>query len=168
MCLVLEVAIFNWQQDFAGGEKNTIVFEVIALYSHRPKQKSPTRTIDGQVYLRVMIKTHRIMPGEDFAALLKRYCAGSLQPGDTVFVSQRAISTAEGGRSVDLAAWCLAISRGLGVQVCVVSANASGHGAVVAHSAGVDTKLMRKILLDNPLGEEGTLTPIGIVRKGDD
>lgn len=150
-----------------GREKNTIVFEVIALYSHYPKQKSPMRTIDGQDYLRVLIKTHRIMPGEDFPSLLRRYCAGTLEPGDIVFVSQRAMRTAE-GEKVDFSAKCLVMQRGLGVQVCVVSANSSGYVAVVAHSAGVDTKLMRQILLDNPLGEEGTLTPIGIVRKGND
>ncbi|MBT9135186.1 MAG: hypothetical protein DDT34_00234 [Firmicutes bacterium] len=85
------------------------------MFSHRPKQKSPTRIIDDQVYLRVLITTHRITSGENFLEIVKRYSQGSLQPGDIMVVSD--------------------MSRMLGVQSCVARADSRGHVEILAHTS---------------------------------
>jgi len=59
------------------------------------------------------------------------------------------------------------LAKRIGVQVSVVSANDLGIVEVIAHTAGVDSKLVQQLLLDNPLGQAGNLTPIGIIRKVD-
>ncbi|MBS3939300.1 MAG: hypothetical protein KGZ50_12175 [Peptococcaceae bacterium] len=136
------------------------------MFAHRPKQKSPTRIIDDQVYLRVLITTHRIASGENFLEIVKRYSQDSLQPGDIVVVSSGAVRAASGA-DVDLGALVSAMSRILGVQSCVARADSRGHVEILAHTPAVDKLLMKQVLLDNPLGEEGSFTPLCLVRKTD-
>lgn len=59
------------------------------------------------------------------------------------------------------------LGRRVGVQVCVAAANDLGEVQVVAHTAGVDKKLVQQQLLDNPFGQGGNLTPVGLIRKVD-
>ena len=59
------------------------------------------------------------------------------------------------------------LGRRIGVQACVAAANDLGEVHIAAHTAGVDAKLVQQQLLDNPFGQGGDLTPIGIIRKVD-
>jgi F420-0:gamma-glutamyl ligase len=52
----------------------------------------------------------------------------------------------------------------LGCEAAVVDCN-DIDSAVLGHSAGVDARLLRLILLDNPLGQGDEQTPLGIVRE---
>lgn len=230
------------------------------MHSKYRKVKSPTREIGGQSFVRIPVKTHCIMPGEDITAVTHRYCKNILQPGDIVVITQRALSVSQ-GRTVPkteitprplakslasvlpgpqkgkersqeyvelamrevgaprvvlatlaqlLTAWAGRrndfekvagervaqikaprdgviptteqqyilppvepekvvehASRRLGAQVSVISADECGHALVIAHTSGVDSKLMEQLLLDNPLGQGMELTPIAIIRKVD-
>jgi len=225
------------------------------------KSKSPTREIGGQSFVRIPVKTHCIMPGEDFVEIAYKYCKDIVQPGDVIILCQKALAISQGriraideveprplaeflshqltdlrysqgvgssefvevamqevgparvalagavqsvtrmlGRSGDFAEVAgkevglmrdfdatlpaphdryvfLApdqpqevvdrLGRRIGVQACVASANDLGQVHVVAHTSGVDKKLVQQQLLDNPLGQGGNLTPIGIIRKVD-
>lgn len=211
--------------------------------------------------MRIPVKTHCIMPGDDFVDIAYTYCKDIVQPGDIVVLCQKALAISQGrlrpveeitprplaefishqlsdmsyshgvgspefieaamqeagtfrvalagavqsisrvmGRSGDFAAIAgeqvsymrapepglpaphnshvfLApedpeqvverLGRRMGVQACIASANDLGVVQVVAHTAGVDKKLIQQVLLDNPLGQGGNLTPIGIIRKVD-
>ncbi|MGI6345369.1 MAG: coenzyme F420-0:L-glutamate ligase [Bacillota bacterium] len=66
------------------------------------RRYDPLITVNGDVYERVMIKTHTIMPGEDIGDLLVRYVGPELQPGDLVFASEKATSAAQ-GRAIPVA-----------------------------------------------------------------
>ena len=225
------------------------------------KSKSPTREVGGQSFVRIPVKTHCIMPGEDFVEVAYKYCKDIVQPGDVIVLCQKALAISQGrmravnevkprplaeflsrqltdlrysqgvgspelvevamqevgparvvlagavqsvtrvlGRSGDFAEVAgqevssmrdydpslpaphdryvfLAadrpeevaerLGRRIGVQACVAAANDLGEVQVVAHTAGVDKELVQQLLLDNPLGQGGNLTPIGIIRKVD-
>jgi F420-0:gamma-glutamyl ligase-like protein len=60
------------------------------------KVKSPTREIAGQSYLRIPVKTHVIMAGEDIAEVVWHYCKDILQPGDIIFISEKATAASQG------------------------------------------------------------------------
>ncbi|MDP3488360.1 MAG: coenzyme F420-0:L-glutamate ligase [Bacillota bacterium] len=225
------------------------------------KSKSPTREIAGQSFVRIPVKTHCIMPGEDFVEIAYKYCKDVVQPGDVIVLCQKALAISQGrmraideveprpladfishqltdlrysqgvgspellevamqevgparvalagavqsvtrvlGRSGDFAVVAgeevslmrdfdptlpaphdryvfLApehpeevverLGRRVGVQACIAAANDLGEVHVAAHTAGVDKKLVQQQLLDNPFGQGGNLTPIGIIRKVD-
>jgi F420-0:gamma-glutamyl ligase len=52
----------------------------------------------------------------------------------------------------------------LGCEAAVVDCN-DIDSAILGHSPGVDARLLRLILLDNPLGQGDEQTPLGIVRE---
>lgn len=237
------------------------MLEVKKVANHYQKVKSPTREIGGQSFVRIPVKTHCIMPGEDFVDVAFRYCKDLIQPGDVVLLCQKALATSQGrliaaeeirpraaakffssqlgamnySRGVgsaavievamqEIGAWRVMLSgiiqyatrifgrsgdftrilgsyaslirdvephlplphnrfvflppcepeavaeklgKRLGAQVCIVAANDFGQALVLAHTAGVDKKLVEQLLLDNPLGQGGTLHAMGIIRKVD-
>ena len=63
------------------------------------KTFSPVISVAGQRYERVMIKTHTIMKGEDVGDLLVQYVKPLLQPGDVIFMGEKA-TAASLGRAV--------------------------------------------------------------------
>lgn len=63
------------------------------------KNYRPTVTVDGSEFMRIMIKTHTIMKGEDVGDLLVRYAKPLLRPGDVVFMGEKA-TAASLGRAV--------------------------------------------------------------------
>lgn len=50
---------------------------------------------EGQRWLRLVIRTHVIQPGEDIAAAIERHVRPHLRSGDWVFVGQKAVSIAQ-------------------------------------------------------------------------
>jgi hypothetical protein len=65
------------------------------------KQYDPIINVNGQAYERIMIKTHVIVKGEDIGDLLVRYVQPLLQPGDIIFVGEKATSASQ-GRAIPL------------------------------------------------------------------
>ncbi len=65
------------------------------------KDFKPVVEIGGQAYERIMLKTHTIMKGEDVGELLVRYAQPLLQPGDIVFMGEKA-TAASLGRAVPI------------------------------------------------------------------
>ncbi|MGI6359027.1 MAG: coenzyme F420-0:L-glutamate ligase [Bacillota bacterium] len=60
------------------------------------RQFDPIIHVDGQAYERIMFKTHVIMKGEDLGDLLVQYVKPQLQPGDIIFMGEKATSAAQG------------------------------------------------------------------------
>jgi hypothetical protein len=58
--------------------------------------KELTRAIDGTTYARIPIRTHVVMPGEDIEAVVTRYAASELQPGDLLFVTEKIVAITQG------------------------------------------------------------------------
>lgn len=56
----------------------------------------PIVHVNGQAFERIMIKTHTIMPGENIYSVLQQYVAPQVQPGDVVFMSEKATSASQG------------------------------------------------------------------------
>ena len=59
------------------------------------KQKSPEIEVDGKKYLRIPVKTHVIMVGEDIIDIVERYTKDIIKPGDIVFVTEKAIAISQ-------------------------------------------------------------------------
>jgi len=55
----------------------------------------------GIKWQRMMIKTHVVYPGENIAEVIRNYTAAYVQPGDTVFISEKCTAIAQ-GRIVDV------------------------------------------------------------------
>ncbi|MDP3058298.1 MAG: coenzyme F420-0:L-glutamate ligase [bacterium] len=60
------------------------------------KVKSPTITVEGITYLRIPVRTHVIMAGEDMAEVAWKYCQDIVQSGDTLFLSEKATAASQG------------------------------------------------------------------------
>lgn len=60
------------------------------------KEFDPIVHVGDDAYLRIMIKTHTIMRGEDIGDLMVQYVQPELEPGDIVFASEKATSAALG------------------------------------------------------------------------
>lgn len=60
------------------------------------KQFDPIINVAGQAFERTMVKTHVIVKGEDIGDLLVRYVQPKLQPGDIIFVGEKATSASQG------------------------------------------------------------------------
>lgn len=223
------------------------------------KERKPTIEVDGRLFLRIPVRTHVIMAGEDMAEIAWRYCQGLLQAGDIVFMSEKATAASQGrsipideihprplavflagkvkkvsygiglgspetmemairecgtfrillgaavhavtrmfGRSGDfyrVAGMQAALIDGaadyvippynkcvtlgpkdpdgvarrvaerIGAGTCVVDVNDVGGSWVIGSSAGIDRRLVERILMDNPLGQSNEQTPIGIIRE---
>lgn len=56
----------------------------------------PVVHVNGEAFERIMIKTHTIMPGENIFDILREYVAPHVQPGDVVFMSEKATSASQG------------------------------------------------------------------------
>ena len=56
---------------------------------------TPEIRVDDGVWVRLMIRTHVIQPGEDIAAVVQRYAGPHLRLGDWVFVGQKAVSISQ-------------------------------------------------------------------------
>lgn len=52
--------------------------------------------MDGARYLRIPIKTHVIMQGENIAGTTERYTAPLLKKGDMIFISERVVAISQG------------------------------------------------------------------------
>lgn len=222
-----------------------------------PREKQPIREVVGRSFLRIPIRTHVVTEADDIVAVARRYAAPLLQPGDLLFVGEKAVAITQ-GRAIPISTmrpgilartlWRLVrrtsygvglrdpysmqaaieevgaprivvaalvggITRALGrrgdfyriagVQVAAIDAPGTAgieqfrdrvikgpkdpHGvadrlrealgceaavvdcndidsAVLGHSPGVDARLLRLALLDNPLGQTDEQTPMGILR----
>lgn len=60
------------------------------------KEFDPIVRVGNENYLRIMIKTHTIMQGEDLGELMLRYVKPELRAGDIIFVSEKAASASQG------------------------------------------------------------------------
>lgn len=60
------------------------------------KVKIPTIEVEGRIFLRIPVRTHVIMAGEDMAEVVWQYCSGILQQGDIVFISEKATAASQG------------------------------------------------------------------------
>jgi F420-0:gamma-glutamyl ligase len=209
--------------------------------------------------MRIPVRTHVIGAGEDITAVVEQYCRELVQPGDIIFISEKAVSASE-GRAIPLEeihpnGWARFLSRhvrkvpygiGLGIPetmqmainevglprvlaaagvaavtklvgrsgdfyriagmkasvidgpvpyalppfnrcvvlcpvdpngtseriarrmnagACIVDINDIGGSRVLGASRGVNTRLVERVLNDNPLGNTTEQTPIGILRK---
>lgn len=65
------------------------------------KNYDPIVHVGNEAFLRIMVKTHTIMKGEDIGDLMVRYVQPELQAGDVIFVSEKATSASQ-GRAVPL------------------------------------------------------------------
>ena len=52
--------------------------------------------VEGKVFMRLPIKTHTIMAGEDVAIILEKYAKPYLQANDIIFISERIVAIAQG------------------------------------------------------------------------
>ena len=50
------------------------------------------RAVDGVDYLRIPIKTHLITKDDDMVDVVNQYPKGQLQPGDILFISEKAVA----------------------------------------------------------------------------
>jgi F420-0:gamma-glutamyl ligase-like protein len=53
-------------------------------------------SVDGHRYLRLPVKTHVVVEGEDIVEVVKKYTDEIRQPGDIIFISEKAVAIAEG------------------------------------------------------------------------
>ena len=60
-------------------------------YSANPG-KNLVRTVDGVDYLRIPVKTHLITKDDDMADVVKKYPRDKMQPGDILFISEKAVA----------------------------------------------------------------------------
>jgi F420-0:gamma-glutamyl ligase-like protein len=59
------------------------------------KQKNPEIEVEGKKYLRIPVKTHVIMVGEDIVEIVERYTKDLIKPGDIVFVTEKAVAISQ-------------------------------------------------------------------------
>jgi F420-0:gamma-glutamyl ligase-like protein len=59
------------------------------------KQKNPEIEVEGKKYLRIPVKTHVIMVGEDIVEIVERYTKDIIKPGDIVFVTEKAVAISQ-------------------------------------------------------------------------
>src|SRR5687768_17951965 len=60
------------------------------------KSKSPTIDVEGASYLRIPIKTKIVMPEDDIIDIVRAHAGDQIQPGDIVFVSEKAVAITQG------------------------------------------------------------------------
>lgn len=53
-------------------------------------------TVDGVLHERFVCRTHLMQPGESIGDVVERYLGPHVRPGDTVFVSEKAVAITEG------------------------------------------------------------------------
>lgn len=58
--------------------------------------KSPTIRVDGRAYLRLPLRTHVVMHGEDLFALARQYAGDQVRPDDLLFVSEKVVAITQG------------------------------------------------------------------------
>lgn len=76
-----------------------ITAEVIVMGEGYHKVRKPTIEVDGRTYLRIPVKTHVIMAGEDMVDVVWRYCQDLVLKEDILFLSEKATAASQ-GRSV--------------------------------------------------------------------
>jgi len=59
------------------------------------KQKNPEIEVEGKKYLRIPVKTHVIMVGEDIVEIVERYTKDIIKAGDIVFVTEKAVAISQ-------------------------------------------------------------------------
>lgn len=60
------------------------------------KIKDPVIDVDGERFLRIPIKTHVITKDDDILEVIAKYSQGKIQPGDTIFVSEKVVAVTQG------------------------------------------------------------------------
>ena len=60
-------------------------------YSANPGKRL-IRNVDGVDYLRIPVKTHLITKDDDMADVVKKYPKDLMQPGDILFISEKAVA----------------------------------------------------------------------------
>lgn len=62
-----------------------------------PNEGKPlVRDVAGAAFERIPIKTHVVMAGEDIVEVVTRYAAPVVQPGDTLFVTEKIVAITQG------------------------------------------------------------------------
>lgn len=62
-----------------------------------PNEGKPlVRDVAGAAYQRIPIRTHVVMAGEDIAEIVTRYARDVIQPGDTLFVTEKIVAITQG------------------------------------------------------------------------
>ena len=223
-----------------------------------PGEQQPIREVEGRWFLRIPIRTHVVTEADDIVDVARRYAGPLLQPGDLLFVGEKAVAITQGRAipistmhpgllarflwrfvrptsygvglrdpysmqaAIDevgaprilLAALVGGLTRALGrrgdfyrvagVQTATIDAPGTAgidqfkdrvikgpqdptgvadrlrgmlgceaaivdcndiDSAVLGHSPGVDPRVLRLALLDNPLGQGDEQTPLGILRE---
>ncbi len=223
-----------------------------------PRQKEPIREVEGRAYLRIPIRTHVVSETDDIVEVARRYAGPLLQPGDVLFVGEKAVAITQsraipistmrpgilarfswrfvrqtsygvglrdpysmeaaieevGAPRILVAALIGGITRALGrrgdfyriagAQAAAIDAPGTAgieefkdrvikgpkdpdavarvlretlgceaaivdcndiDSAVLGRSPGVDARVLRLALLDNPLGQGDEQTPLGILRE---
>lgn len=60
------------------------------------KVKKPVIEFEGVRYLRIPVKTHVIMKGDNLTDVVKKFTKGKLLPGDIVFITEKAVAITQG------------------------------------------------------------------------
>lgn len=58
--------------------------------------KALTVTIEGIAYARIPIRTRVVMPGDDLDEFIREYAPETVQPGDTLFVTEKIVAITQG------------------------------------------------------------------------
>ena len=58
--------------------------------------KALETTVDGTRYARIPLRTRVVMPDDDIDAIITEYAAGSVQPGDLLFVTEKIVAITQG------------------------------------------------------------------------
>ena len=58
--------------------------------------KPRTVVVDGRTFERIPVRTRVLMPGDDIAAAIREHAGAELRPGDTVLLSESAVSIMQG------------------------------------------------------------------------
>ena len=60
------------------------------------KEKKPVIEYNGKKYIRIPVKTHVIMKGDNIVEVVNKYVESIIQPGDIVFISEKAVAITQG------------------------------------------------------------------------
>src|SRR3990170_372755 len=61
-----------------------------------PGEKQPIREVEGRWFLRIPIWTHVVTEADDIVDVARRYASQLLQPGDLLFVGEKAVAITQG------------------------------------------------------------------------
>ncbi|WP_221584462.1 coenzyme F420-0:L-glutamate ligase [Microbacterium sp. G2-8] len=66
------------------------------MVSDANEGKALNVTIDGASYLRIPLRTHVVMPGDQLEEIVQKYAVDSVQQGDTLFITEKIVAIMQG------------------------------------------------------------------------